>query len=343
MGLFNDRDKGQVPVWFMRQAGRYHDHYQNIKKNHSFMEMCKDSTLAEEITLGPIEEFNFDAAILFSDLLFPLEQLNLGLTYVNGPPELSFHLKEKKDFEKIKVLAPATEFYQFQKKALQLLKKSLPANKTLLGFVGAPFTLYTYATEGAHKGNLISSKQGLYDGRFNYFLEFLLPQLKENMAIQAEGGADAICLFDTAVGELCFSDFKNFIVPAIKSLTASFKEKYPEKKIVYYSKFTHIHYLKELNDPNIDVLGIDWRMDLREALETLSDQYYIQGNIDPCHLHLTWDQLEGSLNTLWSSIKDLGETKLSKWIMGLGHGVLPLTPQQNVAKAVDYIHRNFKY
>jgi uroporphyrinogen decarboxylase len=84
-------------------------------------------------------------------------------------------------------------------------------------------------------------------------------------------------------------------------------------------------------------------MDLREALETLSDQYYIQGNIDPCHLHLTWDQLEGSLNTLWSSIKDLGETKLSKWIMGLGHGVLPLTPQQNVAKAVDYIHRNFKY
>jgi uroporphyrinogen decarboxylase len=116
MGLFNDRDKGQVPVWFMRQAGRYHDHYQNIKKNHSFMEMCKDSTLAEEITLGPIEEFNFDAAILFSDLLFPLEQLNLGLTYVNGPPELSFHLKEKKDFEKIKVLAPATEFYQFKKR-----------------------------------------------------------------------------------------------------------------------------------------------------------------------------------------------------------------------------------
>jgi uroporphyrinogen decarboxylase len=84
------------------------------------------------------------------------------------------------------------------------LKKSLPANKTLLGFVGAPFTLYTYATEGAHKGNLISSKQGLYDGRFNYFLEFLLPQLKENMAIQAEGGADAICLFDTPLENYVF-------------------------------------------------------------------------------------------------------------------------------------------
>jgi len=163
------------------------------------------------------------------------------------------------------------------------------------------------------------------------------------MEVQAEGGADAICLFDTAVGELCFRDFKEFILPTLRGLTASFKEKYPDKKIVYYSKLTHMHYLKEIKDPNIDVLGVDWRVDLKQALTELSDDYYIQGNIDPVHLHLEWNDLENSLSQLWDDVKDLGKEKLSRWIMGLGHGVLPKTPQTNVLKAVEYIHRNFKY
>lgn len=343
MGIFEDRKKGSVPVWFMRQAGRYHDHYQNIRKDYSFMEMCKNPELAEEITLGPIREFKFDAAILFSDLLFPLEQLNMGLTYRNGPPELAYQLTSKEDFKKLKVIEDAKLFYKFQADALTRLKSSLPENTTLLGFVGSPWTLYTYATEGAHKGTLLDSKKGLYDGRFTHFLEFLIPQLKANMEIQAEGGADAICLFDTAVGELTRDDFTTFITPVIKSLTSSFKEKYPNKKIVYYSKLTHIDYLEAINDPNIDVLGVDWRMDFRSAMERLGDQYYLQGNLDPCHLHLSWDQLEQKLNNLWNSMKDLDSKLLDKWVMGLGHGVLPKTPQENVQKAVEYIHKNFKY
>jgi uroporphyrinogen decarboxylase len=181
MGLFNDRTifkngKTAVPVWFMRQAGRYHDHYQNIKKNSDFMTMCKNPELATEITMGPISEFGFDAAILFSDLLFPLEQMGMGLSYESGPPQLSFKLETPEHLRKLHLINSAEEFFGFQKRALELLKNRLPNNKTLLGFVGGPFTLYTYAVEGSHSGNLISSKKGLYDGRFHGFMEILMPQ-----------------------------------------------------------------------------------------------------------------------------------------------------------------------
>jgi len=163
MGLFNDRLKNadgttQVPVWFMRQAGRYHSHYQSIKKDSDFMTMCKNPKLACEITMGPIRDFNFDAAILFSDLLFPLEQLGLGLTY-NPGPLLEFKLETPADLKKLKLIQESSAYYSFQKDATKLLRAELPATKSLLGFVGAPWTLYTYAVEGSHSGNLTSSKK----------------------------------------------------------------------------------------------------------------------------------------------------------------------------------------
>jgi uroporphyrinogen decarboxylase len=346
MGLFLDRTiingKTQVPVWFMRQAGRYHSHYQGIKKNSDFMTMCKNPTLACEITMGPINDFNFDAAILFSDLLFPLEQLGFGLSYESGPPTLKFKLESFSDLKKCHIMQPANVFYNFQKTACSLLKKELPSTKSLLGFVGAPFTLYTYATEGSHSGNLTSSKKGFYDGRFQAFCEMLLPNLIEEMKVQAEGGADAICLFDTAVGELTLDDFKSFIVPMLKQITASFKKSFPQKNIIYYSKLTQIHYLHEIQDSNIDVLGIDWRVSLPEALKELGRDYMIQGNIDPSYLHYDWPILEEKLKQFWGNLAEKN-LPLNKWICGLGHGVLQHTPEVNVRKTVEYIHQNFIY
>jgi uroporphyrinogen decarboxylase len=347
MGLFKDRlknqeGKTQVPVWFMRQAGRYHSHYQNIKKDSDFMTMCKTPKLADEITMGPIDCFDFDAAILFSDLLFPLEQLDLGLSYKSGPPTLEVKLSSLEDIKGLKKQAPAREFYNFQKEACKLLRNNLPKEKTLLGFVGGPFTLYSYACEGSHQGNLTDSKKGLYDGRFHAFMELLLPELIENMIVQAEGGADALCLFDTAVGELSFKDFKKYALPVLRTVTKEFKKIYPDKNIIYYSKLTHMHYLKEIQDENIDVLGIDWRMDLKEALTTLGKDYYIQGNFDPSYLHLPWPQVEENLQEFFANINH-PEVPLDKWICGLGHGVLQHTPEENVKNAISYIHKNFIY
>ncbi|MEE2670064.1 MAG: uroporphyrinogen decarboxylase family protein [Bdellovibrionota bacterium] len=342
MGLFENRlskdGKTQVPVWFMRQAGRYHDHYQNLKKTHDFMTLCKDPKLACEVTMGPIDEFKFDAAILFSDLLFPLEQLNMGLTYNPGP----ILTKKLSTLEDIKALDKNTnkEFFQFQKEACELLKVALPIDKTLLGFVGAPFTLYAYGVEGSHAGALVSSKTGLYDGRYEAFCELLLPNVLDEMILQAEGGADAICLFDTAVGELTVKDFKAFAVPKIKFLTSEFKKRYPNKKIVYYSRNTHKEHLRNIQDDNIDVIGVDWRHNLAEVLNEFGKDYYIQGNFDPCWLHLPWNQLEKHLQEFY---QELDGQDLSRWICGLGHGVLQHTPQENVRKAVEYIHNNFLY
>lgn len=345
MGLFNDRlktadNKTQVPVWFMRQAGRYHSHYQNIKKDSDFMTMCKDPSLACEITMGPINDFNFDAAILFSDLLFPLEQMGLGLTYAPGPI-LKTKLETLADLKSCKLLAEPRNYFNFQKEATVLLRAALPQTKSLLGFVGAPWTLYTYAVEGSHAGNLTSSKKGFYDGRWQGFCELLFTNLIEEMSLQAEGGADAVCLFDTAVGELTLPDFKEFILPVLRKVTAEFKKRHPTKKVVYYSKLTHLDYLQSIEDKNIDVLGIDWRMSLPTALKELGNDYMIQGNFDPSYLHYEWPLVEKKLEQFWAPLKDL--KNLDRWICGLGHGVLQQTPEENVRKTVEYIHKNFVY
>ncbi len=350
MGLFNDRtkvnNKTAVPVWFMRQAGRYHAHYQNIKKDSDFMQMCKNPSLACEITMGPINEFKFDAAILFSDLLFPLEQLGMGLSYHSGPPTLEFKLETLADLKKIKYQKDSGQFYDFQKKACTLLKESLPINKTLIGFVGAPFTLYTYACEGSHAGNLTNSKTGFYDGRFSAFLEKLLPDLLIEMKVQALGGADAIALFDTAAGELTLSEYREFVIPEILKLCEKFKLEFPNKKIIYYSKLTHTHYLDEiykLDEKNvIDVLGIDWRMNLSECILKYHKKYYIQGNLDPSFLHYPYPILEKKMTELYRSVLDSG-APMDRWIMGLGHGVLQKTPEENVLNAVKFIQNNFLY
>lgn len=346
MGLFKDRTrntegKTQVPVWFMRQAGRYHDHYQVFRKQYDFMTMCKDSQLAHDITMGPIEEFDFDAAILFSDLLFPLEQLGMGLTYEPGP-KLKFHAQEPEELNKLSVQEEASTFYKFQADALRKLRTSLPETKTLLGFVGAPYTLYTYAVEGSHKGNFVFAKRGLYNSLFHEFCHMLIPELLQNIEIQIQGGADAICLFDTAAGELSPFDYKEHIVPKLHQVTQTIKEKYPHIPLIYYSKHTNPHFLKCLDTQSIDVLGVDWRQDLGEISRKFSKDFYIQGNFDPIWLHLDWGDLKNNLESYWRHLQK-EDVNFSKWICGLGHGVTVKTPQENVKGAVELIHDKFIY
>lgn len=345
MGIFKDRkiinNKTQTPVWFMRQAGRYHDHYQVFRKQYDFITMCKTPQLAHDITMGPIEEFDFDAAILFSDLLFPLEQLGTGLRYSPGP-KLDFHVHNNEELKKLSVKANANEFYDFQKQALTMLRKTLSPHKTLLGFVGAPYTLYTYAVEGSHQGNFVFAKRGLRNELFNNFCKLLLPELIKNIEIQIQGGADAICLFDTAAGELCHQDYREFIIPQIHKVTQTIKEKYPQTPIVYYSRNTNPAFFKALDTQSIDVLGIDWRQDLAEISKMYSKDFYIQGNIDPIWLHLDWKDLESNLHKFWDHLKK-SDFNFEKWICGLGHGVTVQTPQENVKQAVELIHSHFLY
>ncbi len=335
MDIFENRGP-TLPVWFMRQAGRYHSHYQGIKKNSDFMSMCKNPELACEVTLGPIQDFGFNAAILFSDLLFPLEQLGMGLSYHSGPPTLEWHLQTPDDIKKLKIKAPGEEFYKFQGDACKLLRERLPKDVTLLGFVGAPFTLYTYAVEGSHAGNLVSAKQGLFDGRFEAFTKILLPELLKEMLMQANNGAQAIALFDTAAGELCVADYKEFIVPKITALLKEFKAQSPKTKVIYYSKHTQAGFIKALDLSNIDVIGVDWRCDLVEIQKLLPPHVFVQGNLDPAWLHLPWEILEKKAYAYYKDLKERG-LDFKRWTAGLGHGVLIQTPETNVRQLVKLI------
>ncbi len=317
------------PVWFMRQAGRYHSHYQRLRKSSSFIDLCKIPEIACEATMGPIRDFNFDAAILFSDLLFPLEAMGMGLKYEEGP-QLDWHLRDVSDLKRLKGGRSLVESLSFQARALELIRKELPQDKGLLGFVGGPLTLFCYAVEGSHKGDLSSARQGLHDGRWNGFFEKLVDLLVENMVLQTNAGADVIAVMDTCAGEFDSSIYKKTVVPYLEIVLRQFKESCPATPVIYYSKRTGPEHWESLKGLPIQGLGVDWHHDLAQVLSDWGGTWAIQGNIDPQWLFLDPVELELRLKRVFGAVKQLPAEKRRGWICGLGHGVLPKTPEANV-------------
>ena len=335
MNLFQKALRGQnsdsrPPVWLMRQAGRYHSHYQKMKQKHTFMELCKIPEAACETTLGPIRDFDFDAAILFSDLLFPLEALGMGLRYEPGP-QLDWHLQSRDDVKKlnpggVKLL----ERLSFQAEAMKLIRRELDPAKGLLGFVGGPVTLFAYAVEGSHAGGLQSTRAGLTDGRFEAFNDCLLELLAQNMALQARAGADTIAVLDTCAGEFDAPTYREKIVPSLRALFERFHQLCPETPISYYSKKTGPAHWEALQGLPIAVKGIDWNTDLSSVLTNWSSRWGIQGNVDPEWLFLPSSELESRLRHYWGKVAALPKETRRGWVCGLGHGVMQKTPEENV-------------
>lgn len=317
------------PVWFMRQAGRYHSHYQQLRKQYSFIELCKKPEVACEATMGPIRDFDFDAAILFSDLLFPLEAMGMGLRYEEGP-KLDWHLRAREDLARLEGGRALVTQLGFQGEALKLIRKELPAEKGLLGFVGGPLTLFCYAVEGSHQGQLTSAATGLRDGRFEGFFEKLEGLLVENMVLQAQSGADGVAVLDTCAGEFDAATFSELVVPALKIVLEKFKARCPDTPVVYYSKGTGPNHWRHLEGLKFECLGVDWRNDLAGILRDWGQKWAIQGNIDPNWLFLEPVELEKRLRLVFNSVLALPAEKRRGWICGLGHGVLPKTPETNV-------------
>src|SRR5580658_6959702 len=229
------RNHGRPPVWFMRQAGRYHRHYQRLRAQHEFIDLCKRPELAVEVTLGPIEDFGFDAAILFSDLLFPLEAMGMGLSYEPGP-KLGWHLRSSADLARLTGGAQRATQMSFQAEALSRLRARLDPQCALIGFVGGPFTLFAYAVAGSHEGfarDALGDEDGaLYRG----FIEQLQPLLAANMVLQAQGGADCIAIFDTAAGTLGPEGFTRQVAPALAGVMQEFRARCPHTPVIYYSR-----------------------------------------------------------------------------------------------------------
>lgn len=317
------------PIWFMRQAGRYHSHYQGLRKKHSFEDLCRKPELACEVALGPVEDFGFDVSILFSDILFPLDALGLGLSYSDKGPALERKILTLADIEKMPTVERTLPQLAFQSEALKLTRKALPVDRSLIGFVGGLWTLFVYACEGGHTGSLIESKKRA--PLFPEFLKKAFPLIKANIGKQLESGAEVVMIFDTAAGEVSPAFFKAHLAAPLRELAAA----YPGR-IGYYSKSTQAAFFDDSfkNAPWAGV-GVDHRWNLVDALAARKNGF-LQGNFDQALLHQAPADFEKELDRWIQPLKELAPERRAGWVCGLGHGVLPATPEDNVRR---FIHR----
>jgi uroporphyrinogen decarboxylase len=314
------------PIWLMRQAGRYHRHYQDLRRRHSFMDLCKRPELAAQVALGPVLDFDFDAAILFSDLLFPLEALGFGLEYTDYGPQLAFKLS-RDTLPRLREAGEAFPDLLFQGDALRLTRSLLPAEKSLIGFIGGPWTLFVYAVAGTHKN--ASEARAAID-LFPKFCETLVPLLIGNIALQLANGAEVVMVFDTAAGDLSPDVFHSEVVPQLNLLT----EKFPSR-LGYYSKGTSREHLRQplFTEGSFAGIGVDSHWDLREAFEMFSEGF-VQGNFSQDLLLKGQDELKQDIQAF---LNPLLKHRRTGWVCGLGHGVLPGTPEENVRLFVNTV------
>lgn len=321
------------PIWFMRQAGRYHSHYQGLRARHSFDQLCRNPELACEVALGPIQDFDFDVSILFSDLLYPLDALGMKLSYSDAGPHLEHSLAKGFQVSQFN-LEESLSLLNFQNQALKLTRAALPLSKSLIGFVGGFWTLFVYAAEGGHAGSLIPAKK-LFP-KSQEFIQILTSLIEAQIDKQIQAGAEVVMVFDTSAGEVSSLFFKEHIAPKL----ISWAYKFPHK-LGYYSKGTLPSFFDEsfLSAPWAG-RGIDHRWSMAEALKQ-NKQGFLQGNFDQALLHQDKDDFKKSLKLYINSFKNLSLEERAGWVSGLGHGVLPKTPEAHVKEFISSIREEF--
>ena len=321
------------PIWMMRQAGRYHDHYQNLKQTHTFEELCKTPVLSATTALGPIEDFDFDAAILFSDILFPLEAMGMDLSY-NPGPQFAELLTENNHHKLLGNKSPIN-FLSFQAEAICRTIEMLPEEKSMIGFVGGPWTLLSYAM-GKNKDGSVGS---LSEFEWLMMQEKIIPLLQENISMQITAGAEIVMIFDSSAHQLSDVDFDKYIEILLNTLSCQFTNKigyYAKSGIEYKSLYTAN---KILNYP-LAGIGIDSAQPIKEAL--LQNKHgFIQGNFSEQIMTQPKHVVSREIDKYIESMLKLSSKERAGWICGLGHGVLKTTPQENVKLFVSKIREAF--
>lgn len=334
--LLAGKNTGRPAIWLMRQAGRYHAHYQNIKKTHSFLQMCRDPDLATEVAMGPMDDFGFDAAILFSDILFPFDALGCPVDF-NPSPSFDFLLKTVDDVKKYKA-NDNEDFFAFQSEAIRKTRARLDDDKGLLGFVGGPFTLYAFGVEGTGKNDPADTLQGLEDGRFKAFMDVLLPVLTQNYKTQADAKPDCMAVFDSGTRILSDESFKKHYFPVLHRLFAAFKDSHPETPMLYYAKGLSLASLDMvMHGLPITILGVDDETDIVEVAKRAPKDLILQGNIPPEWTTLEPDAFKQKVDDYLAKIAPSLNTH--RWICSLGHGVVPQTREENVRYLVEKVRQ----
>ncbi len=322
-----------TPVWLMRQAGRYMSEYRAIRERYSFLEMVKTPDVAAEVTMQPINAFDLDAAIIFADILPPLEGMGLHLTFEKGEgPVLHNPLRSPADIEALKQPDPR-ETVSYTIEAVRLVKQELDDRIPLIGFSGAPFTLASYAIEGGSSRDYRRAK-GLMLGEpkaWHMLMEKLTTLISDYLLAQVEAGADLVQIFDSWAGALSPFDYAEYVLPYVQRCVANVKEKSTVPVIYFGTDMNGLITL--LKQTGADVLGADWRVHLDDFWSHIGPDFGVQGNLDPATLFAPWPEIERrTADILRRAAGKPGH------IFNLGHGILTETPVDHVKQLVEFVH-----
>ncbi len=321
-----------TPIWLMRQAGRYLREYRAIRKKHSFLEMCKTPEIATEITLQPINKFELDAAILFSDILVPVEAIGIEIEFREGKgPIIHNPVRSKEALEALNI-SELEERVFFVAQSIRLIQQELNGKVPLIGFSGAPFTLASYIVEGGHSRDYLVIKSLMHREPLIYHLlmEKIAKIVLDYLKIQIKAGVQAIQLFDSWVGCLSPWDYEKYVLPYTKQVIDGLGRKVP---VIHFATGTS-GLLELMKRAGSDVIGIDWRINLDVAWRRIGYDVAIQGNLDPAVLLASFEEIE-------IRVKDILKRAAGRpgHIFNLGHGVLPKTPVENVQALVEIVHQ----
>lgn len=318
------------PIWIMRQAGRYLPEYRAIRKEMDFVTLCKTPDKAAEVTIQPVDRLGVDAAILFSDILVPVEPMGFEVSFSPGPV-LDHPVRSMADVKAIRITDPE-ETVPYVYEAIRILRRELEGRVPLIGFAAAPFTLATYMVEGQGSKNFSKVKGLMFSepATAHALLEKITVATEKYLLAQISAGAQAVQLFDSWAGLLSAEDFREFGMPYARRVLDTLKDAGVPR--IYFA-LNNAHLLDEIKDCGAEVVGMDWRMDLAEANRRLGGRYPLQGNLDPTVL------LSGSSDTIRNKAREVvaAGRNLRGHIFNLGHGILPETPVEHAQALVQAV------
>ncbi|MBL8227736.1 MAG: uroporphyrinogen decarboxylase [Bryobacterales bacterium] len=322
------------PVWFMRQAGRYMKQYRDIRAKHSILEICKRPDLAAAVTLQPVEILDVDAAIIFADLLLPVEPMGLKLEFISGEgPSIDNPVRTSTDVDSLSI--SNTDELSYVGESIQMVVRALGGKVPVIGFVGAPFTLASYMIEGGPSRTFLRTKQLMYRDEvlWRRLMGKIVDVLGPFALMQVGAGARAIQVFDSWVGALGPDDYVRYVAPYSRALIERIRS--ASVPVIHFGTGA-AGFFKELHAAGGDVMGVDWRINIDQAWMDISYRSAVQGNLDPAVLFAPLPELKARVHEL---LKRTGTRP--GHIFNLGHGILPETPVENV-RAVVQIVRDFK-
>src|SRR5574341_1086539 len=321
-----------TPVWMMRQAGRYLPEYRAIRQKHTFLEMCKTPEIAAEVTVQPVRRFEIDAAIIFADILLPLEPMGIHLEFAEGEgPVIHNPVRDRAAVDRLRVIDG--EELNYVAEAIRQARQALAGRVPLIGFAGAPFTLASYAIEGGGSRNYIETKQMMYREPevWHRLLDKLAPVVTGYLRRQIRAGAQAVQLFDSWVGCLSPGDYAEYVLPHVRLIFEGLKRE--QVPMIHFGTGTAA-LLSLMREAGGDVIGVDWRIPLDEAWNKVGADVAVQGNLDPVALFAPLHEIE-------RRVEDILRRAANRpgHVFNLGHGILPQTPVEHVAATVEMVHK----